>query len=262
LPRGGRQVFPRYRLDGYAGLTGAKTLGRLGEGNLEARVTEMEQRAKPYADGREILPVLEVITTVVQGGPGRDGKYRTRISDAQIGTYLRSARQHKALLLLNLQPGRSSFMTEAKAYDRWLREPDVGLALDPEWAMSKGQVPGRAFGHTTGAELNDVASYLAKIVSSHKLPEKVMVYHQLAVRIVRHESQLKPHRGVALVKSVDGIGTPDMKKNTYRVVNQSTPKFVHAGFKLFYTEDRRSSRLMKPKEVLGLHPKPEYVLYE
>ena len=48
-----------------------------------------------------------------------------------------------------------------------------------------------------------------------------------------------------------------------RVVNKSTPKFVHAGFKLFFTEDRRhGGRLMSPREVLALKPRPEYVMYE
>ena len=65
LPRGGRDVFPRYRLVGYAGVTGASTLGRLGTGPLDQRVAEIERRAKPYAAGREILPVVEVIATVV-----------------------------------------------------------------------------------------------------------------------------------------------------------------------------------------------------
>jgi hypothetical protein len=48
------------------------------------------------------------------------------------------------------------------------------------------------------------------------------------------------------------------------VVNKTTPKHVHAGFKLFFTEDRRgpAGRLMKPREVLALKPQPEYVMYE
>ena len=242
MPRGGRQIFPRYRLVGYAGLTGAMTLGRLGTGPLDQRVREMERRAKPYAAGREIMPVLEVITTVVQGGPGADGKYRFRISDEQIATYLRAARKHKALLLLNIQPGRSEFLTEAKAYEKWLMQPDVGLALDPEWAMDPGQRPGAAYGHTTGAELDGTARYLARLVKRHDLPEKVMVYHQVAVSVVRQESGLKAHAGVAVIKSVDGLGPPGPKINTYRVVNRTTPKHVHAGFKLFFTEDRRGDR--------------------
>jgi hypothetical protein len=62
-----------------------------------------------------------------------------------------------------------------------------------------------------------------------------------------------------MIKSVDGLGHPGPKKNTSRVVNKSTPKHVHAGFKLFFTEDRRhGGRLMAPKEVLALKPRPVY----
>jgi hypothetical protein len=263
LPRGGREVFPRHRLVGYAGVTGAATLGRLGTGPLDQRVAEIERRAKAYAAGREILPVVEVIATVVQAGPGRDGKYRVRLTDAQIAAYHKAARKHRAVLLLNLQPGRSEFITEAKAYEKWLREPDVGVALDPEWAMDPGQRPGGAYGHTTGAELDEVSRYLAGLVKRYALPEKVMVYHQVARSVVRKESGLKQHDGVVVVKSVDGLGPPGPKINTYRVVNKTTPIFVHAGFKLFFTEDRADGgRLMTPKEVLALKPQPEYVMYE
>ncbi|HZA72808.1 MAG TPA: hypothetical protein VE476_07825 [Propionibacteriaceae bacterium] len=263
LPRGGREIFPTYRLVGYAGLTGASTLGRLGTGPLDQRVRELERRAEAYEAGRKVLPVLEVIATIVQSGPGSDGKYRTRVSDKNIAVYLAAARKRKALLLLNIQPGRSEFLPEAKAYERWLREPDVGVALDPEWAMDPGQRPGRAYGHTTGAELNQTAAYLANLVRRHDLPEKVMVYHQVAASVVRKESGLKPHPGVVQIKSVDGLGPPGPKVNTYRVVNKTTPKHVHAGFKLFFTEDTEgASRLMTPREVLGLKPRPEYVMYE
>jgi hypothetical protein len=262
LPRGGRTVFPRYRLVGYSGLTGASTLGRLGTGPLDQRVREMQRRGRPYAAGREVLPVLEIIATIVQASPGRDGTYRTRLSDDKIATYLKAARKGDALLLLNIQPGRADFLDEAKAYRRWLREPDVGLALDPEWAIGPGQVPGRVFGRTTGAELDGVARYLAEVVAEEDLPEKVLVYHQLAPQIVRRESGLKAHRGVALVKSVDGIGVAAAKVHTYRAVNRTTPDHVHPGFKLFYTEDVEAGRLMTPQQVLALRPRPEYVLYE
>ncbi len=262
LPRGGRQVFPRHRLVGYAGLTGAKTLGRLGTGPLDQRLREIEHRAKPYAAGREIQPIIEVVTTIVQASPGRDHRYRARLSDEQIGRYLKAARKHDAILLLNIQPGRARFIDEVKAYERWLDEPDVGVALDPEWAMGRHQVPGRVFGHTTGAELDRVARYLARIVAREDLPEKIMVYHQLAARIVRRESELQPHKGIVMIKSVDGIGRPAAKIRTYRVVDRTTPSFVHAGFKLFFTEDEKSGRLMRPEEILRLHPRPEYVLYE
>jgi hypothetical protein len=44
--------------------------------------------------------------------------------------------------VLDIQPGRGDFLTEVRRYERFLREPDVGLALDAEWSMRAGQVPG------------------------------------------------------------------------------------------------------------------------
>lgn len=255
-------MFPRYRLVGYAGLTGSPALGRLGIGRLGSRVDELEKLAAPYAQQREVLPVMEIIATIVQSDPGTDGQYRVRATDATIKHYLAEARAHRALLLLNIQPGRARFIDEVQAYDRWLAEPDVGLALDPEWAMGPNQVPGRAFGQTTGAVLDQVAVHVSRIVAKHDLPEKVIVYHQLTPGIVRNENRLRERTGVVLIKSIDGIGNRAEKLATYRRVNASTPSFVRPGFKIFFEEDAESGPVMTPQQVLKLDPRPDYVMYE
>ena len=66
------------------------------------------------------------------------------------------------------------------------------------------------------------------------------------------------------IKSVDGLGPKHTKIETYRVlVNGMKTDVVHAGFKLFFDEDRRDGgRVMSPAQVLALRPRPEYVLYE
>ncbi|WP_153394910.1 hypothetical protein [Ornithinicoccus halotolerans] len=262
LPRGGRELFPRYRLFGYSGAPGAPGLGRLGLGDLDERVAEMEERGEDFRRGRELLPVLELITSIVHAVPGADGTYRTQQPDSLIAAHLAAARRHDGLLLLNIQPGRADFIDEVRDYEHFLVEPDVGVALDPEWAVSEGQVPGRVYGRTTGAELDEVAAYLAELVAEHDLPEKVLVYHQVHRSVVRDEHQLGRHDGVAVVKSVDGIGAPPDKVNTYHRVNEDTPEHVHAGFKLFYEEDAAMGPLMTAEEVLALRPRPEYVLFE
>lgn len=262
LPRGGRTVFPQHRLVGFAGHPAAAALGRLGIGDLDARAREIERVARPYASERTILPVLELIATVVQASPGRDGMYRSRSSDALIAEHLAAARRVKGILLLNIQPGRADVLGEVKAYTAWLREPDVGIALDPEWAMGPDEVPMRVFGHMTGAEIDSVSRYLSGLVEEHDLPEKVLVFHQLAPAVVRGEAAIKARRGVAIVKSVDGIGTRDLKEETYGKLTRALPDAVHAGFKLFYEEDARHGPLMTPAQVLALEPQPEYVLYE
>ncbi len=263
LPRGGRVLFPRYRLVGYAGAPGAEALGRLGIGDLDERAAEIERRLAPYAmDGRRLLPVLELIATVVQASPGSDGLYRVRQSSDVIREHLRAARRVHGLLLLNIQPGRADFLDEVKAYERWLRQPDVGLALDPEWAVGPGERPGGVYGSTTGAELDEVGRYVAGLVSRYDLPQKPIVFHQVARSVVRDLQSLRKRAGVVWIRSVDGIGSREDKQKTWRAITRGQPRWVHAGFKLFYVEDRRHGALMTPRQVLALRPRPEYVLYE
>lgn len=261
LPRGGRVLLPDFRLVGFSGAPGTPALGRL-TGDLTAAAQRIEGQAVPYAADRPILPVFELIATTVHPKPGRDGTYRTRADDATIGRYLQAARAARGILLLNIQPGLADFLPEVAAYERWLAEPDVGVALDPEWAIEPGTVPGESFGSTDGAEIDAVAGYLAGLVLAGDLPQKAMVYHQVAPSVVTGEAALRPRPEVASIKSVDGIGDPGMKLETWTRLMATKPPHVAAGFKLFYEEDTEFGPLMTPAEVLALQPVPEYVLYE
>jgi hypothetical protein len=249
-------------LVGFSGGPGTAAFGRLGVGDIDDRVAEIEKLGDSYGDGRTVLPVLELIAVVAQPRPGDDGTYRVRVDPAVVDAYLAAARRHHGLLLLGIQPGRADFLDEVKAFERWLVEPDVGVALDPEWAVGPRQVPGRVFGSTTGKELDAVSAYLQGLVTEHDLPQKAMVVHQLAPRVIRTLAGLVDRPGVVVVKSVDGIGSPSQKTATWKRLVAGLPEFVHPGFKLFYEEDTRDASLMTPEQVLGLVPTPEYVLYE
>lgn len=262
LPRGGRKLFPEYRLVGFCGTPGAPALGAL-QGNLKTVTSKLEAQAAQYAKGRKLLPVFELIAVVVQGWPGPDGKYRRRVDDSVVRDYLQAARRAKGLLLLNIQPGHSDFVTEVKTFGDVLREPDVGVALDPEWAMKGNQKPGVFYGQTTGAILNEVADYLSTIISENDLPEKPLVFHQVNREVLKGESELTAHSGVVFIKSVDGLGPVHSKIATYGNLMETMTSGVHPGFKLFFDEDVRIGHgLMTPAQVLALRPQPEYVMYE
>jgi hypothetical protein len=248
-------------LVGFCGAPGAKALGRM-TGDLAAASRELRRRIATFPPGRAVTPVVELIATTVHRSPGADGRYRSRCADETVRDYLDAARALNGLLLLNIQPGRADFLPEVRAYENWLAEPDVGVALDPEWAVEPGVVPGKKFGRTSGAELDDVARYLGDLAGAHRLPAKVMVYHQVAASVVRDEALLLPHTGVSVVKVVDGIGSAAAKKATWKTLMTTKPGHVRPGFKLFFDEDTRHGALMTPKQVLGLRPRPEYVLYE
>jgi hypothetical protein len=139
LPRGGREVLPRYRIVGYYGAPEDPQLGTLGIGTPDQAVRRLERQAAPYrAGGRPVMPVLELIAVVAAHDPGDGGRYSLRQPTSVIRRYLTAARRARALLVLDIQPGRSDFFTEVTRLRRWLRLPDVGLALDPEW-----RCPGR-----------------------------------------------------------------------------------------------------------------------
>jgi len=262
LPRGGRTLFPAHRLVGFCGTPGAPALGEL-QGNLAKKAKALEARAALFSQGRKLLPVFELIAVVVEAYAGPDGKYRHRVDSSVVDDYLRAARDTKALLLLNIQPGQSDFLTEVKHFERYLREPDVGVALDPEWAMKPGQRPGAYFGQTTGETLNDVAAYLASLVEEDNLPEKALVFHEVVKDVIKDEALIRPYPGVVLIKSVDGLGPVRAKIATYGNLMEKIKSGVHPGFKLFFDEDSRGgSRLMTAAEVLALSPVPEYVMYE
>ncbi len=262
LPLGGRELFPRYRLVGFCGTPGGPALGPL-DGNLPAKAKKLETYAAQYGDGRTVLQVFELIAVIVMGLPGADGKWRRRVPDSVVDEFLARARLSKALLLLNIQPGQSDFLTELRHYEKYLREPDVGVTLDPEWAMKPKQTPGVYFGQTTGAAINAVAEYLAGIVREGDLPEKALVFHQVNRAVLKDEPALAQYPGVVMIKSVDGLGPKGAKILTYRILTETLTPGVHPGFKLFFDEDTRNgSILMTPKEVLSLVPLPDYVMYE
>ncbi len=266
LPRGGREIFPAHRLIGFCGTPGGEpALGRLA-GNLEKKAKTIEGYAEKYAQDRKALPVFELIAVVVMGYPGPDNKFRRRVPDSVVDDYLKAAREAKALLLLNIQPGHSDFVTEVQHFAKYLNEPDVGLALDPEWAMDPKDtktVPGKEYGSITGGMLNEIGEYLSGIVAEHDLPEKLLVFHQVNNWVLKKEEDIQTHKGVVVVKSVDGLGPMGAKIKTYNWLVKTMPEGVHAGFKLFFDEDTANHwSLMSPKQVLELTPVPEYVMYE
>lgn len=259
LPRGGRTILPRFRVVAFYGAPQDRQLGALGIGSPARAARRLERQARAYArPGRRVLPAMELIATVASDHPGDDGDWSLRQDRATIARYLRAARRHRMLLILDIQPGRAPFMREVRALERFLREPDVSLALDPEWSMAPGQVPGRQIGSTDAATVNEVGAYLAGLVRRHDLPQKLLLVHRFTADMIREDDRLADHRGVALTINVDGFGDRPNKIVKYREFTEGR-RGKSNGLKLFYEED---TDLLTPQRVLRLRPPPDVVVYE
>jgi hypothetical protein len=258
LPRGGRRILPDYRVVAYYGAPQDRQLGALGIGTPAQAARRLARQAKPYArKTRPVLPAMELIAVVAAGHPGEGGRYNLRQPDSVIRRYLRAARKAKALLVLDIQPGRSDFFTETRRLRKWLKQPDVGLALDPEWRMAPGQVPGQVIGSVGAREVNATTAWLQQLVDRYDLPQKLLLIHQFTDDMIP-ERDLKPRDGLAYVLNVDGFGTQTLKIAKYKEFVRQAPQF-RRGFKLFYSEDTDT---MSPAQVMRLSPRPDVVVYE
>jgi hypothetical protein len=258
LPRGGTTVLPDYRVVGFYGAPQSRQLGELGIGSPKSAARRLHRVARPYEKaGKPIYPAFELIATIALAGPGSDGEYRQRQRPRVIREYLRVAKDRRLLLVLDIQPGRSTFIEEVKHLREYLRNPAVGIAIDPEWNMGPHGVPGRSIGHVSAGMVNRVVRFMNRIVRRHDLPQKLLVIHQFTEDMVRKESRIETPEGVAVVLNADGFGTPSQKRQRYEELAEDEP--FHPGFKLFYRED---TNLMSPKQVLHLRPRPQFVVYE
>jgi hypothetical protein len=259
LPDGGQTIFPGHRVIGYYGAPQSDELGALGIGSPDRAAEQLKRQAAEYdrGGGRKVLRAFELLATIASEGPGEDGAYRQRQGPDVIDRYLEAARRHKALLVLDIQPGRGDFITEAGALEEWLRQPDVGLALDPEWHVGPDEFPGRDLGTVDASVVNEVAEYLSRLVDTYNLPQKLLLVHQFTEEMISNRDALREPEGVAMAINIDGFGDRIAKEGKYYSLNSGNT--LHRGFKLFYKED---TGLMTPSQVLDLQPKPEVIIYE
>ncbi|MGH8962078.1 MAG: hypothetical protein ACRDWT_12975 [Jatrophihabitantaceae bacterium] len=259
LPRGGRTILGSYRLVAYYGGPDGRALGALGGASPERMAQVISKRAAQYAAyGRTVQPAMELIASVAQGSPGADQLYSRTISPAAVQRYLSVAHRHRMLLILDFQPGRGDFLPQVRRFARFLADPSVSVALDPEWMMHGRQVPGQVIGWSSAASINRVQDYLSRLVRSHALPDKLLMVHQFTVGMLPDRNRIGRYPGLELTFHADGFGTRAQKLATYRRL--SLPgRPDGAGFKLFLTQD---SGLMTSAQVMALSPRPDVITYQ
>jgi hypothetical protein len=254
-------LLPDHRIVAYYGNPLAKQMGILGELAPEEMLGRLKQQIATYsvADGsRPIVPALELVTPAAQGWPGEDGLYRARMKPALIDQVGAWADANNGILILDVQIGLSSVPEEVEALMPYLKRPNVHLALDPEFAISDGHIPGEVIGSLDGATIDGVVRTLSDLVAAEHLPPKILIVHRFTDSMVTNAWEIAPNPNVQVVVTMDGFGPPALKLAQYR-------SYVHdqgveySGIKLFYHHD---VPLLSPAQVLGLDPQPDLVIYQ
>jgi hypothetical protein len=262
LPGGGQVLFPMRRLVALYGNPGTPSLGALGEQGLYASIARARQMAAPYRPLSRVpvVPTFEIIATVAQGSPGPNGLYSYETPLSVLRPWVRAATRARMYVVLDLQPGRASLLAEAKQYQALLERPNVGLALDPEWALGPGQVPLKQIGSVSITEVNSVINWLAALTARYRLPQKLLVLHQFRLSMIQGEQRLNTrHDDLAIVIHMDGQGTPADKQQTWDAVTGAAPPGVFFGWKNFLVKDHP---MLTPQETMAHFPQPVMISYQ
>jgi hypothetical protein len=262
----GDAILPFKRILAYYGNFYSKKMGILGEYSEEevlrrlASTTAMWNAADPTTP---VMPAIEYIAMTAQNTAGADKMYRAVMPNKEIDKAYAMAEKINGILILDIQVGLSTVQKELPKFKDYLMRPNVHLAIDPEFSMKTGKRPGTVIGTESSRDINYVINYLSDIVRENKLTPKILLVHRFTEKMVTEANLIKPTPEVQVVIVMDGWGSKELKRGTYRAVIESEP-VQFAGIKLFYKNDLKgaSTGLLTPAEVLNFKPKPIYIQYQ
>lgn len=259
-------LLPFNRIVAYYGNFYSTKMGVLGEYDPDTMLAKLKSEVDVWkaADPETpVIPAIHYIAVTAQGSAGADGMYRLRMPDSEIDKALELAKQVDGIVFLDIQIGLSTFQAEIPRLEKYLKLPNVHLGLDPEFAMKTGAKPGTVIGTMDATEINYASNYLAKLVNDNNLPPKILVIHRFTQRMITNYQNIVDIPEVQVVIDMDGWGPPAQKINTYKSFVYPEP-IEFTGFKLFYKNDIKTvpNRMLTPKELLDLRPRPIYIQYQ
>jgi hypothetical protein len=244
------------------GNPGSAALGVLGEQPVDAAVARAREHAAAYDAlvGTTVVPAFEIIATVASASAGPDGNYSAESDPEALRPWVEAAGEAGLYVILDLQPGRTDFVTQAEQYRSLLELPHVGLALDPEWRLGPGEVHLTQIGSVSIDEVNRVVTWLADLTRAGDLPQKLLLLHQFRVDMIPDRDRLDTSRDeLALMVHADGQGGQGDKQATWQALRQTEPDEVAWGWKNFYDEDRP---MLTPEETVAVEPRPNLISYQ
>ena len=259
-------LLPKNRIVAFYGNPAEKKMGALGEYPKDVMLGMLDKEVAKWAKAdpsHPVIPALHLVATVAQGAPGKNGLYRLRMRDAMVDTLYSWAKAHHAIFFLDVQLGKDNVRNELPRFRPWLENPDVHLAIDPEFAMeTSGAVPSTKVGTLDAKDINWAVNFLDEIAKAKNLPPKILIVHRWTRKMVTNAKDIHFTPHVQVVMDMDGWGPPWLKFDSYHDYVKAEP-VQFTGFKLFFHNDtKKGNLLLTPGEVLRLNPRPLYIQYQ
>lgn len=254
-------LLPAHRIVLLYGLPGNPSYGMLGMYDNLRLLEIMQEKAEAFRaidPDRPILFGFQIIASVAQNVPGSDGSYLRYTSISTIYQYIEFTRANDLLLVLEAQIGRTTMQQDVQRLNRYLLEPHVHLAIDPQFDVERTEIPTQDAGSTTAADIRWVQEYLVDLTTAADLPPKVLIVHQFTTDMIVNKPLLRPVRGVQLVITVGLWGTVEEKTAAYTALVTNEP-VEFGGIMISGAWDTSE---MTPEDVVNLPGAPDVVIYQ
>ena len=259
-PAPGPDLLTETQIISYYGNPYTADMGILGELPPETLVKTLKEHAQLYDSlngPRGVQAALHLVYATAQSHPGREGLYLLYVDEETLWEYIQLACEDDLLVFLDLQIGRSDVESEITKILPYLEQPHVHVALDPEFAMSQGEVPGESIGSLDAADVNAAQTFLQSALGGLEagdLPDKILIVHQFTGNMLTNSELIRDVPRVKLVVDMDGFGPSEIKRVKY---GWYAAPAEHSGIKLFFRQD---VDLMSEQEVLELNP--DVIIYQ
>lgn len=245
----------------FYGTPRASGLGILGtfEPEEAARRLATQTRVFDRANGdRGAIGAMEVIYGMVTAEPGPRNDHVAYLKDSEIQPYLDLAEEYDHQVILDLQIGRNDPSDEIRKIERFLKNPRVHVAIDPEYAVGPHGVPIVNSGRITGDEINEVQREVRRIVRKHNLPPKMVIVHQFMDHTIIDGEDVRRYGGINLILNMDAFGDVPAKIRMYE--HFASKSWAHRNsYNVFLKQD---SHISSEEELLKLDPMPDMFMYQ
>ncbi|MGP9758140.1 hypothetical protein [Corynebacterium sp. AOP12-C2-36] len=262
LPGGGQVMFPGRKIIALYGHAAEPLLGVMGEQPPKDAVERARHLAAEYDATSDVpvIPSFEIIVTVAAAEPGPSGNFSNYSDPAEVVPWIDAIVDAGGYAIIDIQPGRETLLQQAQHYADLLKNPSVGLALDPEWRLGPDDQPMVEVGHVDASEINEVADWLEGLVVAEKLPQKLLMIHQFQLQMIRNrENMTTGTDNVSVAVHCDGHGPQGVKMETWNVVRQDLDPAIALGWKNFIDEDEP---MLDPAQTAAISPTPDIVSYQ
>ncbi|MGW8565715.1 hypothetical protein [Isoptericola sp. NPDC055881] len=175
-----------------------------------------------------VVPTLVLTASATSGGAGEDGDWVTQEDLDALQPLVSAARDAGVYVLLDVGAGPGPVVDQVRAAEPLLRDPGVGVALDPESRVGDGVT---TTSHVMSAdEVADVEAYLADLVTREALPPALLVVHQTLPESIPDRALLRSLPQVEVAVVADRTGGVTTGEWVWNQVSAGVPDGVHVGW--------------------------------